>query len=245
MRSQASLFPSLPTELRLKIWKMSLPGPRILEVRYDVRSCQFTPCTTLVTHPEHLTPPNLLTNSESRAVALKHYKRSFPNVLCPAGLWIDFEKDTIYIVGETTFPRSNPLPPLIGDTSEPYSYGPLRSVGSIGSNPQGPEINGIRMLAISVRTWVHMWDTLKWQMSGLKIAIIVANVTSNSRGNYDRSVDLGLDFRIRQVASVKDNITKYFAGLKLHWKWEYDVEVRVVGQRKLLEGREREGFLFN
>jgi len=99
--------------------------------------------------------------------------------MCPAGLWIDVERDTVYIVGETTFPGSNPLPPVIGDTSETDSYGP---VGSIGSTPQGPEINGIRMLAISVRTWVHMWRELRWQMGGLKVAIIVANVTSSSRG---------------------------------------------------------------
>jgi len=43
---------------------------------------------------------------------------------------------------------------------------------------------------------------------------------------------------------VKDYIAKDLAGLKPHWEWEYDVEVKVVGQRELLEGREREGFLF-
>jgi hypothetical protein len=30
-----SLFPKLPAELRFKIWKLALPGPRIVEVYYD------------------------------------------------------------------------------------------------------------------------------------------------------------------------------------------------------------------
>jgi hypothetical protein len=39
--SNFMLFPKLPTELRLKIWKHALPGPRVVEIEWN-------PDTTMV-----------------------------------------------------------------------------------------------------------------------------------------------------------------------------------------------------
>ncbi|KAL5326748.1 hypothetical protein ACEPPN_004437 [Leptodophora sp. 'Broadleaf-Isolate-01'] len=100
-------FPSLPTELRLKIWQHARPGPRVLHLLHNRR----------INHLVTIVPaPALLhTNHEARAETLKVLKlffdprwdaataavRSFPYV------YVNPEVDTFY------FPTLNnrPLPP--------------------------------------------------------------------------------------------------------------------------------------
>jgi hypothetical protein len=66
-----TLFPKLPTELRLVIWEMVLPGPRILESTFyfDLRK-QL--CWSLL--PSENSPATLFTCRESREIGLKHYQ---------------------------------------------------------------------------------------------------------------------------------------------------------------------------
>jgi hypothetical protein len=62
------LFPRLPKELRLEIWKHSLPGPRIVDVS----------CTSQLWHwtTDESSPIHLEVNHEARAVALRSYERA-------------------------------------------------------------------------------------------------------------------------------------------------------------------------
>ncbi|KAH7360725.1 hypothetical protein BKA65DRAFT_577663 [Rhexocercosporidium sp. MPI-PUGE-AT-0058] len=99
-------FPNLPTELRLKIWQHSLPGPRVLHLLHNRRINHLVTTTP--------TPSLLRTSQESRAEGFKVLKlffdpgwdaataavRSFPYV------YINPEVDTFY------FPTLNnrPLP---------------------------------------------------------------------------------------------------------------------------------------
>lgn len=83
-------FPNLPCELRLRIWELSLPGPRIVEVRhFRYNNYQNAYCFTSVCSP----PIHLRICRESRTMALKHYK------FCDdrgVSLFLDPTIDTLY-----------------------------------------------------------------------------------------------------------------------------------------------------
>ncbi|KAE9379321.1 hypothetical protein N431DRAFT_325607 [Stipitochalara longipes BDJ] len=63
--SAFSLFPSLPLELRTKIWQFSLPGIRLVETRFINMPCHF-PMPKLPT-------PLLHVSQEAREVTLRRY----------------------------------------------------------------------------------------------------------------------------------------------------------------------------
>lgn len=77
-----ALFSSLPTELRLKIWSLNLPGPRVVPIHYTYTSADSTSpkphdavmggCTSIAK-----IPANLHTSRESRYEALMSYELSF------------------------------------------------------------------------------------------------------------------------------------------------------------------------
>jgi hypothetical protein len=77
-----TLFSSLPTELRLKIWTLSLPGPRIVPLKYTYAPANLSHRTSHdrakrgCTSPT-LIPSNLHTNQEARNEALLSYSLSF------------------------------------------------------------------------------------------------------------------------------------------------------------------------
>lgn len=77
-----TLFSSLPTELRLKIWALNLPGPRIVAIKYAYAPADPSHRTSHeqakrgCTSPA-LIPSNLHTNQEARSEALLSYSLSF------------------------------------------------------------------------------------------------------------------------------------------------------------------------
>lgn len=73
--SEFTLFPLLPLELRQKIWRYTLPGPRVAEVFYDddIGECK-SPCSLSVA---------LHVNYEARLVALKTYELCFGTSKAP------------------------------------------------------------------------------------------------------------------------------------------------------------------
>jgi len=87
-----TLFPALPSELRLKIWKFALPEPRIIEIcnasLFDSGDVVFkqVPC-----HCSAFIYPALATaNIESRNLFLEHFTFCF-------GTHVSWKHDTIYI----------------------------------------------------------------------------------------------------------------------------------------------------
>lgn len=62
-------FSKLPIEIRLEIWKNILPGPRLIQVHYDVRVGKFWTTTP--------SPAKLLVCSESRYEMLKEWPLRF------------------------------------------------------------------------------------------------------------------------------------------------------------------------
>ncbi|KUJ06946.1 uncharacterized protein LY89DRAFT_372847 [Mollisia scopiformis] len=83
-------FSDLPTELRFKIWKLSLPGPRVLSVS-DFRKGS----AAMLHFREHDNKPNpaaLTVCRESREIALRRYRLCFgtPNI------YADLTSDILY-----------------------------------------------------------------------------------------------------------------------------------------------------
>lgn len=88
-------FPELPTEIRLKIWKHCLPGPRAVEVDYGE-------------HSEFLSskyPPPIALHicRESRAEALKHYELAFDSGPNAGRIYFDFSQDGLHFQSSDTF----------------------------------------------------------------------------------------------------------------------------------------------
>ena len=107
-----TIFPMLPAELRLKIWKMALPGPRIVEVYLDrVADPSYGDFRVIRTNTP---PPTLLSvNLESRKVALEKYWLNLNyNMSCTCACYaqIDPTEDTIYIpwsIHNTALPQNS------------------------------------------------------------------------------------------------------------------------------------------
>jgi hypothetical protein len=86
-----TLFPKLPTELRLKIWKYALPGPRAIKVQRGWPT--FSHRIRAVAKP----PAVLQTNSESRQLAMRFYELSFNNAIKGRPISIDYQVDALYM----------------------------------------------------------------------------------------------------------------------------------------------------
>lgn len=91
-----TVFLNLPTELRQKIWRETLPGPRIVEVRCDKGNA----CTSSAK-----IPTALHVSSEARAEALRFYKLSFGSKAgskipdAAPKIWFNSAIDVFYLDG--------------------------------------------------------------------------------------------------------------------------------------------------
>jgi hypothetical protein len=83
------LFPKLAIELRLKIWKMALPGPRVVVVQYsETTQLPFSPARI---------PVILQVNSESRDEALKSYTLALGFDGAAGRIFFDFSTDILVL----------------------------------------------------------------------------------------------------------------------------------------------------
>lgn len=94
-------FPKLPAELRLRIWKYALPGPRLVRIYLKLEPRQprqegekKKPQVSRLTTSQP-PPVGLRVCRESRIEALKEYELAFPTKTSPAQTYINFTTDTI------------------------------------------------------------------------------------------------------------------------------------------------------
>jgi hypothetical protein len=95
------LFPTLPVELRLKIWKLNMAEAQIVisastlkdDIYEDTYSAKIIKSSCRV-------PPNLHINHKSRVEALKCYKPVFAKRLGHP-VFFDFSKDYLWLSGDT------------------------------------------------------------------------------------------------------------------------------------------------
>ena len=96
-------FPRLPAEIRLKIWKNALPGPRIIrmELKHGVQvplkegEKKKPKVTRFISSRSR--PVGLHVYRESRIEALKEYELAFPTKTSPAQTYINFAIDTLVL----------------------------------------------------------------------------------------------------------------------------------------------------
>ena len=96
-----TLFPGLPLELRLMVWKFALPGPRIITVKRCIRQLAKNDWANAdcghqkVARSNAISPALLYANRESRTVALASYKPSFGSQLFKPA-YFDFAHDSLF-----------------------------------------------------------------------------------------------------------------------------------------------------
>ncbi|KAL7795746.1 hypothetical protein V8C37DRAFT_373293 [Trichoderma ceciliae] len=102
-------FAKLPTELRLKIWELSLPSPRVVSIQCGSNSTSLPEPTTLASNlavpPNNISagctssapvPVNLHVCAESRFEALQTYRPSFGFARGPGQVLFNPEVDIMY-----------------------------------------------------------------------------------------------------------------------------------------------------
>ncbi|CZR51184.1 uncharacterized protein PAC_01059 [Phialocephala subalpina] len=85
-------FSKLPPELRVAIWEISLPGPRVIEITNHCYN------NILARSPSTTTLDSLFqTNTESRHTVYSYYARYFGDRVEGQPLWFNAKIDTLYI----------------------------------------------------------------------------------------------------------------------------------------------------
>ena len=87
------LFPKLPTELRLQIWKYAIPGARKITLKRRKNSSQLSVTTPSLTASPY-TPDILHVCQESRAMALEYYQVSFAKE-CTRPMYFNPNQDVV------------------------------------------------------------------------------------------------------------------------------------------------------
>jgi hypothetical protein len=87
-----TLFPKLATETRLAIWKMAIPGPRVITIQVH----NDATLNLRLLAASYAIPAILHTSRESREVALKSYELAFANHQNVKPMYVDFSKDIIF-----------------------------------------------------------------------------------------------------------------------------------------------------
>jgi hypothetical protein len=91
------LFGELPTEIRLKIWKIAAREPRLVNIKCQKEAYmagtrkRFFAKSFTTTNP---VPPLLHACHESRAETISEYQLSFATSHTPASIYINFDRDT-------------------------------------------------------------------------------------------------------------------------------------------------------
>ena len=101
-----TLFPNLPAELRLKIWDMALPSPRVRTIQpYYNWDVPFSYETTFGFGTCDKPPIHLQVNMEARSIALKTYCLAFDcDALCNKPKYFHFERDTLQLINWRRWP---------------------------------------------------------------------------------------------------------------------------------------------
>jgi len=92
-----TLFPALPTEIRDKIWKESLPGPRLIQVGWNLWTEELEDGSAIDYYKcisNSNAPAMLHTCHDSREIALKFFRLSFADDL-KYPVYFDIQRDIL------------------------------------------------------------------------------------------------------------------------------------------------------
>lgn len=130
-----TLFPRLPSELRLKIWGYILHQPRLIKVITNRKHWRDPYASAGWTAPFTPTPVALHVCSESRSEALKTYELTFGSPFASPRVYIDYSIDTIRF-GDGLSIEDLRRPHNLGSSHEPTDY---KLDIFLGGGPHGAE----------------------------------------------------------------------------------------------------------
>ena len=219
------LFPMLPVELRLRIWRMALPAPRIVEVYLGyVPAADMGPSTNLLR--ANTPPPTLMSvNFESRSVALEKY-------------WLRFGKENAAGIN----PRIDPAEDTIFVSWLLSDFGSRVQDLANGKVWSEEAKESIRYLAIDERTWRDLEGSDGFvYFENLERFTVVAHQTSRpclegweNRGLEVSLVDLEDEDREEEIQDRIMSVVDQFDFDNEYYKQEWKVpvvEVKVVARR--------------
>lgn len=179
-----TLFPKLPAEIRLMIWKAALPGPRLVDVNFQFEDSEFAFGSNLASCASPTPPPTLLSVChESRTEALKHYSLCFAVGSEEVGVFCDLKIDTLFI-------------------SCCYPVDDILSCLNLSGSLAGPAFQGLQHLAVGLHPGMRYVDPvdhlfLMEQLRGLETFTFVLHDKHNCGTEWH-------DRDIREVASEKE-----------------------------------------
>ncbi|KAH8660946.1 hypothetical protein BGZ60DRAFT_115252 [Tricladium varicosporioides] len=198
-----SLFITLPSELRLKIWSLALPEPRVVPVRYNRHQKQYT---------SDAPPPSLLhACSESREQFLSVYEKLRLSQKYDSAVFVDFARDTIFFDSLDCSPE--------GD----LSYDLATSLQS----------HKILSLAVESQVWEVLRVFRYESLSEVKLIKNLKTIALVLRQGYDRGIrhtnTLGYDAGQEATLIEVDSNTIGSEIRNVHWyveslKWDLERE---------------------
>jgi 2EXR family len=106
---ELKFFRKLPLELRDKIWKLCLPGPRTARIYHDPKDMAFIAMPEIETGVSPFwrakavagpVPVLLHINKESRSIGMKYYKLMFSEQTLGRPIYFDVTQDTLCLTGD-------------------------------------------------------------------------------------------------------------------------------------------------
>lgn len=93
--SSFTLFPKLPVELRLMVWELALPGPRVITIQARRVSSAARGLPHLTA--DYSIPAIFHTSQESREAVLRKYEFAFPRNHLINSFYFDFSRDVLFL----------------------------------------------------------------------------------------------------------------------------------------------------
>lgn len=175
-------FPRLPLELRLQIWNLALPGPRVVQVIEAKKRHMLTRQASYHWTSNSPSPILLRVCKESREEALRTYTAAFGRNENDGRVYVDFDKDTVF------FGRRDKLKTLISH------YGTLEIESIIEEDFMTiPSFSRIKKLAVTLNTAADLvewdWDMLmKYALEEIVIVSLMTGGKSFKLGSSPRLV---------------------------------------------------------
>ncbi|TAQ88116.1 hypothetical protein B7494_g3580 [Chlorociboria aeruginascens] len=148
-----TLFPDLPCELRIKIWKLAEPGPRTVRIQYNMNykswNGKFIADFKGWTSPDPA-PTILHVCQESRAEALRTYSPAFGSYFHAPKVYINFSIDTLKF--------DNPQKDGLGEGSDIYLLDTFLAGGYHGAD----DCEKVRRLVVDVSVSLYERRTFCW-----------------------------------------------------------------------------------
>jgi hypothetical protein len=169
------LFPKLPTEIKLKIWKLSLPGPRAITMRPRKHGYNTTNIVErMLPNPDVYDVYNnkavmktsalLQVNRESREVALKSYRPIFRCQPNDSIVYFDFAIDYLHLPTHLSlvhFLQSHYNSNLRADEFHIIMTGSKRLIYDMSSSPTMLIVDFGHLYEMSNLKTLVLWDGVK------------------------------------------------------------------------------------